>query len=99
VNASVKISTPKAFCFGFSEINIEDEDSFVERIKNQSVKRVRFLKSPSQTLTKKLVDHSIYIIHQAVLANGRIELLNYLKEQSITNAYHRYGNLGERDLC
>ena len=31
-----------------------------------------------------------------VLAAGRIELLWYLREQSISWDYHRYGNLGER---
>ncbi len=29
------------------------------------------------------------------LANGRIELLNYLKEQSVSETVHRYGNLFE----
>jgi RHH-type proline utilization regulon transcriptional repressor/proline dehydrogenase/delta 1-pyrroline-5-carboxylate dehydrogenase len=31
------------------------------------------------------------------LAEGRIELLNYFVEQSITYRYHRYGNLGKRE--
>jgi RHH-type proline utilization regulon transcriptional repressor/proline dehydrogenase/delta 1-pyrroline-5-carboxylate dehydrogenase len=31
-----------------------------------------------------------------VLAHGRIELLRYLREQSISHDYHRYGNLGAR---
>ena len=31
-----------------------------------------------------------------VLAHGRIELLWYVREQSISNDYHRYGNLGGR---
>ena len=31
-----------------------------------------------------------------VLAEGRIELLWYLREQSISHDYHRYGNLGPR---
>jgi RHH-type transcriptional regulator, proline utilization regulon repressor / proline dehydrogenase / delta 1-pyrroline-5-carboxylate dehydrogenase len=31
-----------------------------------------------------------------VLAEGRIELLSYVREQSVCHQYHRYGNLGER---
>jgi RHH-type proline utilization regulon transcriptional repressor/proline dehydrogenase/delta 1-pyrroline-5-carboxylate dehydrogenase len=31
-----------------------------------------------------------------VLAAGRIELLHYLREQSLCVDYHRYGNLGAR---
>ncbi len=31
-----------------------------------------------------------------VMAEGRIELLQYFQEQSICDTYHRYGNLGDR---
>ena len=31
-----------------------------------------------------------------MLAEGRLELLWYLREQSISIDYHRYGNLGMR---
>ena len=37
-----------------------------------------------------------YISRAPVMMEGRIELLQYFKEQSICNDYHRYGNLGER---
>ena len=33
---------------------------------------------------------------EPVLAEGRMELLWYLREQSVCLDYHRYGNLGER---
>jgi RHH-type proline utilization regulon transcriptional repressor/proline dehydrogenase/delta 1-pyrroline-5-carboxylate dehydrogenase len=33
-----------------------------------------------------------------VLMEGRIELLQYFRQQSICDNYHRYGNLGERSL-
>ena len=36
---------------------------------------------------------NIPIIRTELLANGRIELLNYLREQSITEIVHRYGNI------
>jgi RHH-type proline utilization regulon transcriptional repressor/proline dehydrogenase/delta 1-pyrroline-5-carboxylate dehydrogenase len=39
-----------------------------------------------------------YISRSKVLMNGRLELLQYFQEQSISNNYHRYGNLGERGL-
>ena len=38
----------------------------------------------------------IALIDGPVLAEGRIELLWYLRERSISYAYHRYGNLGAR---
>ena len=36
---------------------------------------------------------NIPVVRPNVLANGRIELLNHLKEQSITEIVHRYGNI------
>ena len=37
-----------------------------------------------------------YISRTPVYMEGRIELLQYFKQQSICNNFHRYGNLGER---
>jgi len=39
-----------------------------------------------------------HISRNAPLAEGRIEMLRYLREQSISADYHRYGNLGEREV-
>ena len=39
----------------------------------------------------------VYLAAQPVLAEGRVELLWYVQEQSISFDYHRYGNLGPRD--
>ena len=38
----------------------------------------------------------VYVADAPVLAHGRVELLWYLKEQSLSHVYHRYGNLGRR---
>jgi RHH-type proline utilization regulon transcriptional repressor/proline dehydrogenase/delta 1-pyrroline-5-carboxylate dehydrogenase len=37
----------------------------------------------------------VYVARSSLLSCGRVELLWYLKEQSISDNYHRYGNLGE----
>ncbi|HIO10128.1 MAG TPA: hypothetical protein EYN12_00320 [Deltaproteobacteria bacterium] len=39
-----------------------------------------------------------YISRHVPLSEGRIEMLRYLREQSISVDYHRYGNLGEREV-
>jgi RHH-type transcriptional regulator, proline utilization regulon repressor / proline dehydrogenase / delta 1-pyrroline-5-carboxylate dehydrogenase len=39
-----------------------------------------------------------YIARCPVLMEGRLELLNYVQNQSVCNNYHRYGNLGDRAL-
>ena len=36
------------------------------------------------------------VVSKPVSAEGRLELLWYLREQSISTDYHRYGNLGLR---
>jgi len=41
-------------------------------------------------------ESGVYIADEPVLAEGRIELLWYLREQSVCYDYHRYGNLGAR---
>ena len=38
----------------------------------------------------------IHIADTPVLTEGRLELLWYVEEQSLSNDYHRYGNLGPR---
>ncbi len=43
-----------------------------------------------------MADTGIYIADRPVLQQGRIELLWYLTEQSVSVNYHRYGNLGAR---
>ncbi len=37
-----------------------------------------------------------YIAKTPVYMEGRLELLQYYRQQSICNSYHRYGNLGDR---
>ncbi len=37
-----------------------------------------------------------YIARTPVYMEGRLELLQYFRQQSICNNYHRYGNLGDR---
>jgi 2,3-bisphosphoglycerate-independent phosphoglycerate mutase len=39
-----------------------------------------------------------YISRNPVLMEGRIEMLHYFQEQTVSSSYHRYGNLGERAL-
>lgn len=41
-------------------------------------------------------EHGAYIADTPVSAHGRVELLWYFEEQSLSHVYHRYGNLGSR---
>jgi RHH-type proline utilization regulon transcriptional repressor/proline dehydrogenase/delta 1-pyrroline-5-carboxylate dehydrogenase len=48
-----------------------------------------------EPVLKASAETGVYIVRTPVLAEGRIELIWYLREQSISDNYHRYGNLGE----
>jgi RHH-type proline utilization regulon transcriptional repressor/proline dehydrogenase/delta 1-pyrroline-5-carboxylate dehydrogenase len=43
--------------------------------------------------------HGTHLADRPPLASGRIELLNYLREQARSYAYHRYGSLHEARLA
>lgn len=58
---------------------------------------LRALADSKNELSKATAETGIHLLSGPVLANGRLELLHYLREVSISNDYHRYGNLGERD--
>jgi len=58
--------------------------------------RVRLLGTRSDALDQFSSRSGAHIADAAVLSSGRVELLHYLQEQSISRDYHRYGNLGAR---
>jgi RHH-type proline utilization regulon transcriptional repressor/proline dehydrogenase/delta 1-pyrroline-5-carboxylate dehydrogenase len=49
-----------------------------------------------ESIRTAAAESGVYLADEPVLAEGRVELLWYLREQSICLDYHRYGNLGER---
>lgn len=75
----------------------ESEAQFLERIRSGSFKRVRLLTPPSKELQKAAAASACHLDSAPVLANGRFELLHYLREIAISIDYHRYGNLGVRE--
>lgn len=76
----------------------ETESQFVARIKKGGVNRIRFFSPASDSLKRACAEAACNLIVAPILANGRIELLNHLREVSLSNDYHRYGNLGEREF-
>ncbi|MFT5905711.1 MAG: RHH-type proline utilization regulon transcriptional repressor/proline dehydrogenase [Cryomorphaceae bacterium] len=51
------------------------------------------VQSPSTAISQAANDLDLQIIDTIPLANGRLELLAYLREQSISETTHRYGNI------
>jgi RHH-type proline utilization regulon transcriptional repressor/proline dehydrogenase/delta 1-pyrroline-5-carboxylate dehydrogenase len=75
----------------------ETEENFLLRVRNKEIERIRVVEEPSEALLEAAAESATYIIDDPVLANGRLELLHYLMEVSISFDYHRYGNLGLRE--
>ena len=75
-----------------------DSDLLLSAIKD--VQRVRFLRPEHVTKAfhEEAVKESVHIASAPFVAHGRIELMHYFLEQSISNSYHRYGNLGYKGL-
>ncbi len=48
------------------------------------------------TVLTGAAERGFYISRTPVYMEGRLELLQYFRQQSICNNYHRYGNLGDR---
>ncbi len=64
----------------------------MDRIRFAAPERVPAVLSAAAAVT------GFYIARTRVLMDGRIELLQYFREQSVCHNYHRYGNLGERGI-
>ena len=79
-------------------INRDDEEELIEMI--TKVQRVRFLHpdNVSKNIYEQIASKAIYIASDPFVSHGRLELMHYFIEQSISNSYHRYGNLGIQGL-
>lgn len=76
----------------------ESESAFIARMRQKPYPRVRLLSKPSPQLQHALGEIGARVLSTPVVANGRLELLNYLREVAISLDYHRYGNLGTREV-
>lgn len=75
----------------------ESEKQFLGRMKKGDFNRVRLISKPNEEMKHIASEVSCYLCSIPVLANGRFELLNYLREMALSVDYHRYGNLGVRE--
>jgi len=75
-----------------AKLVIQDEAGFINDM--EKYERIRVVSSEiSDTIYRKAAKLGKYIADKKPLVEGRIELLHYLKEQSISYEYHRYGSI------
>lgn len=83
---------------GAIEFIEETDDQLAEAITANQVGRVRYA-APDRVpegVRRAATEALEYLADAKVSPHGRIELLWYVREQSVTHRYHRYGNLGFR---
>lgn len=76
----------------------ESEEQMVTRLRQRNAPvRLRVLSPLSDSTQRALGEMGARLLTAPVLANGRLELLNYVREIAQSIDYHRYGNLGLRE--
>jgi len=83
---------------GAIEFVDEDDANIDAAVRLGQVARLRYAapeRVPDSVRTAA-ADALQYVADSPVSTNGRVELLWYFREQSISRVYHRYGNLGLR---
>lgn len=76
----------------------ESEAELCDRLLQGGIRRMRMLSSPGLKLKQLLAETACNVILTPVSAHGWVELFNYIREISVSSDYHRYGNLGEREM-
>jgi RHH-type proline utilization regulon transcriptional repressor/proline dehydrogenase/delta 1-pyrroline-5-carboxylate dehydrogenase len=76
----------------------ETDADLITLVRQDTIERLRYaaLGRVPAPLLAAAAEAGHWIAGAPVLAEGRIELLWYLREQGISDDYHRYGNLGAR---
>jgi RHH-type proline utilization regulon transcriptional repressor/proline dehydrogenase/delta 1-pyrroline-5-carboxylate dehydrogenase len=92
LNIFSKVSTIEIISHELNDTFITDNITNYERLRVCSKGN---LSKEVKTVANKLGKH---IFDSKPKIDGRLELLNYVNEQSISYAYHRYGNLGIRGI-
>ena len=96
--AAARIAGCKTTLFGKKEgLTTYSEDRFLHLLQKDAFPRVRALSHLDDELLSKLSDLAYCIDISRPKPHGRLELLHFLHEVSVSSSYHRYGNLLHRD--
>ncbi|MFR4224252.1 MAG: hypothetical protein ACLT38_12010 [Akkermansia sp.] len=81
----------------YASLTVETEAELIVRMP-EALQGVRFLRGTdiSEALANAARARDVEVLDRPVLANGRLELLGYFREQAVSETVHRYGNLIRR---
>jgi RHH-type proline utilization regulon transcriptional repressor/proline dehydrogenase/delta 1-pyrroline-5-carboxylate dehydrogenase len=79
----------------WSTADEETQESFAARLADEGldVDRVRLVGDAGPALLAAATEHDLHLATEPVTADGRRELLHYLREQAVSRTRHRYGNV------
>lgn len=77
---------------------LESEEELAARLGEGEIRRLRALGRPREEILRASVGTNCRVVWSPVYANGYLELLQYVREVSLSVDYHRYGNLGDREV-
>jgi RHH-type proline utilization regulon transcriptional repressor/proline dehydrogenase/delta 1-pyrroline-5-carboxylate dehydrogenase len=99
-NAALRVLETATYDWAGAIEFVEESDAELARgIERGDVERIRLVARGGAMDEVWRVAHEagVHLAAEPVLGAGRIELLWSLREQSLSHAYHRYGNLGGRE--
>lgn len=83
---------------GAIEFIEESDEQLAAIVRERETDRIRFA-APNRVpavVRQSVAESGCHLASQPVSQEGRLELLWYAQEQSLSFDYHRYGNLGAR---
>ncbi|GAA1728106.1 bifunctional proline dehydrogenase/L-glutamate gamma-semialdehyde dehydrogenase [Aeromicrobium alkaliterrae] len=91
--APIVISTDTRVLVPGVEVHVEGDDAWLERLDSTRPERVRLVRA-SHVAAARAVDGDpdVAFVTGEVTQSGRVELLTFLHEQSISITHHRFGN-------
>jgi RHH-type transcriptional regulator, proline utilization regulon repressor / proline dehydrogenase / delta 1-pyrroline-5-carboxylate dehydrogenase len=76
----------------------QSEEDFIKRISKYDRVIYSNISKVSDAVFKESAKSLTFIVRAKPMMEGRLELLNYFIEQSISHSFHRYGNIGARAI-
>jgi RHH-type proline utilization regulon transcriptional repressor/proline dehydrogenase/delta 1-pyrroline-5-carboxylate dehydrogenase len=90
---SVQVSSAVRRPFTTSSLVVEAADALVSRLAGLLPARLRLLGTPAAPVLEAAAGLGIEVDDTAAMANGRVELTRWLREQAVSATLHRYGNI------
>ncbi len=75
----------------------DEKLEFIRAFSTQPFPRFRSFQNPPEEFLKQISTHAMSIDVRPPSNNGRIELIHFLREISLSVDYHRFGNLQDRE--